>query len=1002
MCRLIYILIAVATASAAAEQQVQFNRDIRPILSDNCFKCHGPDKNVRKAKLRLDVAEEAYRTREEITPIVPGKPSDSEVVRRILASDPDDLMPPPKTGKRLTTEQKRLIEAWVAQGAKYEGHWAFTGPTRPALPSADADWCRNPIDHFIKARLDAEKLAPAPEADRRTLIRRVTLDLTGLPPSPRDVEEFVRSRDARAYEKLVRRLLQSERFGERMAVHWLDLVRYADTVGFHGDMPVSVWPFRDYVIRAFNDNMPFDRFTREQLAGDLLLNPTREQRIASAYNRLNRMSTEGGIQDKEYRAKYAADRVRTTSTVWLGATLACAECHDHKFDPFSTKDFYRFAAFFADLQEKGFYPNGTDKGDWGPAMMLASDKQYETLDAVQAKLEQLRKQRDEVTDESLTGGREEWEQRFVNADTNKLEWKLRDIVSATSLGGADLRIISNSIVQAEGPNPDNDTYVITFRPGEGEWTGVRLECLTDESLPGNRSARGGVGFSLTEIEFHVEENGQDRKLGIAGGSASVIETGLPFVAAFDGNPRTGWGLRHMSSRRQYAAFTFAKPISATSNTVLRVTLRHDSTIRRATIGKFRLAVSEVSDATHDTNGVPDDVLKALRAPREERTAKQRKTIAEFYRTIAPELRVLNGQVAAVEAQQSLLVDAIPTVLVSEATTPRTMRVLPRGDWMNDSGEEVEPWVPAFLKPLEKPVARATRLELAAWLTSAENPLTARVVVNRFWKLFFGAGLSRTLDDLGSQGEWPTHPALVDWLAVEFRESGWDMKHVIELMVTSATYRQSSTANKTAEERDPQNRLFARQARTRLDAEFIRDNALAIGGLLANQVGGPSVFPQQPEGYWAPLNFPKREFVLDRGDNLYRRGVYMHWQRTFLHPSLVAFDAPPREECTATRPVSNTPLQALVLLNDPNFVEAAVGLAREMRDEGGKTIESRIEWAYERAVARPAKEKEVALLAGMYREQLARHASEGRIASETTALTSVARAILNLHETITRY
>ena len=1002
MLRLTSILIAAVTLSRAAEPQVQFNRDIRPILSDNCFKCHGPDKNVRKAKLRLDLSEEAYRTRDEITPIVPGKPSDSEVVRRILTTDPDDLMPPPKSGKRLTSEQKRLIEAWVAQGAKYEGHWAFTAPTRPGLPSVNGDWCRNPIDHFIKTRLHAEKLAPAPEADRRTLIRRVTLDLTGLPPTPRDVEKFVNSNDPRAYEKLVRGLLQSERFGERMAVHWLDLVRYADTVGFHGDMPVSVWPYRDYVIRAFNENMPFDRFTREQLAGDLLLNPTREQRIASAYNRLNRMSTEGGIQDKEYRAKYAADRVRTTSTVWMGATLACAECHDHKFDPFSTKDFYRFAAFFADLQEKGFYPNGTDKGDWGPAMMLASDQQYEALDAIQAKLEQLLKQRDAVTDESLKAGREAWEQRFVDADTNKLEWKVRDIASATSLGGADLRIISNSIVQAEGPNPDNDTYVVTFRPEEGEWTGVRLESLWDESLPGNRSARGGVGFSLTEIEFHVEENGRAKKLSIAGGSTSVNEPALPFVAAFDGDPRTGWGVRHMGSRRQQAAFTLAQPISATSNTVLRVTLHHDAPIRRATIGKFKLAVSEVPDATHHTNGVPDDVLKALGKSGEDRTAKHEKTIAEFYRTIAPELRELNRRIAEVEAQQSLLVDAIPTVLVSEATTPRTMRVLPRGDWMNDSGEEVEPWVPAFLRPFEKGARRATRLELADWLTSAENPLTARVVVNRFWKLFFGAGLSRTLDDLGSQGEWPTHPALLDWLAVEFRESGWDMKHVIELMVTSATYRQSSTGSKIGEERDPQNRLFARQARTRLEAEFIRDNALAIGGLLANKVGGPSVFPQQPEGYWAPLNFPKREFVLDRGENLYRRGVYMHWQRTFLHPSLVAFDAPPREECTATRPVSNTPLQALVLLNDPNFVEAAAALAREMRAAGGETIEDRIDWAYQRAVARSAKEKEVALLAEMYRAQLARHASEGKVASETTALTSVARAILNLHETITRY
>src|SRR5688500_5015651 len=635
-------------------------------------------------------------------------------------------------------------------------------------------------------------------------------------------------------------------------------------------------------------------------------------------------------------------------------------------------------------------------------MMLASDKQYEALDALEAKLWTLREERDKITDEALSVGRQQWEQHVANLDTNKLEWKVQDIVSATSLGGADLRIISNSIVQAEGPNADNDTYVVTFQPGAGEWTGVRLETLTDESLPGNRSARGGVGYCLTEAEVHAEENGRSLKLKIDGGTASLNETGFPFVAAFDGNPRTGWGMRLGGSRRAYATFTFAEPLRTGSNTLLCVTLRQDSLIRRATIGKFRLAVTDVPNPTHHTNGVPDDVLKALREPVEDRSPKQRKKIAEFYRTIAPELRELNRQIAAVEAQQSLLIDTIPTVLVSEATAPRTMRVLPRGDWMNDSGEKVEPWVPAFLKPFEQPPVRATRLALADWLTSPDNPLTARAAVNRFWKIFFGAGLSRTVDDLGAQGEWPSHPDLLDWLAVEFRESGWDVKHIIELMVTSATYRQSSTGNKIAEERDPQIRLLAWQARLRLEAEFIRDNALAIGVLLVNKVGGPSAFPQQPEGYWAPLNFPKREYVLDRDDNLYRRGVYMHWQRTFLHPSLVAFDAPAREECTAMRPVSNTPLQALVLLNDPNFVEAAVALAQSMREHGGKTIDSRIDWAYQRAVARRARQKEVALLAEMYRKQDARHASGGQSASETTALTSVARAILNLHETITRY
>ncbi|MCI0746597.1 MAG: PSD1 and planctomycete cytochrome C domain-containing protein, partial [Verrucomicrobia subdivision 3 bacterium] len=916
------LLIFGLLSAPCAQRKIDFNRDIRPILSDNCFACHGFDQNKRKAKLRLDIAEGAYATRDNGVPVVPGKPDESLLIERVTATDTDDLMPPPKSGKRLTLEQINLLRNWIRQGGAYQGHWAFRVPVRPELPVVrDTAWGSNPVDAFILARLEQEKLAPASQADQRTLIRRVTLDLTGLPPEPDAVERFVRDRDPRAFEKLVRRLLDSERFGERMAVHWLDLVRYADTVGFHGDMPVSVWAYRDYVIRAFNSNMAFDRFTREQLAGDLLPNATREQRIASGYNRINRMSTEGGIQDKEYRAKYAADRVRTTSGVWLGATMGCAECHDHKYDPFLTRDFYQFAAFFADLREKGFYEDGTTKGDWGPAIPLPTERQQRELDRLDDLLAKLRARRDSVQDASLSSSRQKWEESILALDkSNRLEWTNQVILSAQSQAGADLIIESNEIVHAQGLNPDNDTYIVIVKPGPGEFTGLRLETLTDETLPGNRIARGGTTFILTDIE--IRSSDRYRPITILRASDDTDDPGFPVRSTFDRRPNTGWGTRNGGSKRHYAAYVFAEPLRATVDTRITLTLRHDSPVRRATIGKFKLALTSLPGPTHDKFGLPEDVLKAIREPPEKRSPEQQKKINSFYRRIAPELGEINEEIAGAETRRSLVIGAIPTTIVSEATTPRVMRVLPRGDWMNDSGSVVEPAAPHFLPQIEPAAGRATRLDLAAWLTSPENPLTARVVVNRFWKLFFGAGLCRTLDDFGAQGDTPSHPDLLDWLAVEFRDNGWNVKHIIELIVTSATYRQSSTDATAAEERDPQNRLFARQSRLRLEAEFIRDNALAIGGLLVNKVGGPSVFPYQPEGYWAPLNFPKREYVLDCEDNLHRRGVYMHWQRTFLHPSLVAFDAPPREECTAIRPVSNTPLQALVLLNDPNFVEAA--------------------------------------------------------------------------------
>jgi hypothetical protein len=524
---------------------------------------------------------------------------------------------------------------------------------------------------------------------------------------------------------------------------------------------------------------------------------------------------------------------------------------------------------------------------------------------------------------------------------------------------------------------------------------------------------------LTEVEVSAEARGHTKRIKIVEASADVNDPGQPIRATFDGQPETGWGVRYGHSKEHQAAFLFERPLRASRHTVIKVRLRQESEVRRATIARFKLALSTLAHPTHDRQGLPEDVLKALREAPEKRSEEQKKKVVSFYRRVAPELTELRRRLAALEAERSLLQASLPTVLVSEAVEPRTMRVLPRGDWMNDSGEVVQPAVPQFLSQTAAKSALASRLDLADWLVSPENPLTARAMMNRFWKLFFGAGLSRTLEDLGVQGEWPTHPELLDWLAVEFRESGWDMKHMIELIVTSTTYRQTSRSTPQLDERDPQNRLWARQNRLRLEAEFIRDNALAVAGLLVNQVGGRSVFPYQPEGYWAPLNFPKREYVLDRGDNLYRRGVYLHWQRTFPHPSLVAFDAPAREECTAARPVSNTPLQALVLLNDPNFVEAARVFGQNILRHGGRTFEKRLDWAYRKALARPPTAEESKLLARLYQAQLERYRRDAAAAkefvevgnrpgartirvAELAAWTSLAHALLNLHETITRY
>jgi hypothetical protein len=825
------IFASPAPAAEPAPKPVDFSREIKPLLVAKCYACHGPDGGKRKADLRLDVKTDALKK-----VLKPGDAAGSLLVQRITAEEKP--MPPKgaKTGP-LAPEQVELLRRWVEQGAKFDLPWAYIKPSRPALPEVKTKvWVRNAIDAFVAAAHEQQGYTPAPEADRVTLIRRLSFDLTGLPPTPEDVDAFVKDQGADAYEKVVDRLLASPHYGERMATYWLDMVRYADTAGYHSDNHRDVYLYRDYVIDAFNAGKPFDRFTVEQLAGDLLPNPTREQRVASGYNRLLQTTEEGGAQAKEYLAKYAADRVRNASVVWLASTMGCAECHSHKFDPFTNKDFYSFEAFFADLKET---PVGRQEQTPFPS------KEQETA------LRQL--------DERIAAARAPLDQQTPELDAAQAEWE-----------------------------------------------------KTLKAPPGGDPAKSA----------------------------------LP-----------------------------AKPL-------------------------------------------PADVTAALAVEGDKRTAPQKQAVSAYFRTIAPQLNAAREQLAKLEADKKQLTATIPTSLVSTAVPPRTIRLLPRGNWQDDSGEVMTPNVPAFLPPLDVKERRATRLDLAEWIVSRDNPLTARVLVNRLWKVMYGQGLVKSLDDFGTQGALPSHPELLDWLAVEFVESGWDVKHVLKLMALSSAYRQSSTAPREVRERDPNNVWLARQNRFRLDAEMVHDNALAVSGLLSPKIGGPSVKPYQPAGYWSYLNFPKREWMSDKGDSLYRRGLYTYWCRTFLHPSFAAFDAPTREECTVDRPRSSTPLQALALLNDPIYVEAARVFAERIVREGGATPADRLAWAYRRALSRDAKGEERELLLALYEKHLAEYKEEKEAAkklvgtgeypvpkdvdvAELAAWTSVARVLLNLHESITR-
>jgi hypothetical protein len=837
---------AFADNPDSVPDSIEFNRDVRPILSDNCFFCHGPDAKHRKAELRLDVREEALKN----GVLIAGKSSESKLVERILSTVSDEQMPPADSHKSLTERQKQILKKWVDQGAEYQLHWAYERPIKAEVPKN-----QNAVDVLVRQRCVEASIQPSAQADPRTLIRRLYYDLLGLPPTPEEVAAFVREcsddsgllsvvRCDTAYLALVDRVLQNRHYGERMAIHWLDVVRFADTIGYHSDNPRNVWPYRDWVIQSFNDNKPFDRFTLEQIAGDLLPDKSQETHVGSAFNRLLLSTEEGGAQPKDYEARMLTDRVRAIGAGWLGQTTGCAQCHDHKFDPIKTRDFYAMGAFFADIQEP------------------------------------------------IIGRRED------------------GIVVATEAEKSELARLDRVLADAKAKR---DSILPMLDVAQQQW------------------------------------------------EADVVAYGvtLPELAAD-------------------------------------------------------------SKAPEADKNVAKQVIDLLKKQVKSRKPKELSIIEAYFRSHVSKL-YLGEQEAFSKAQQSrqAFYDTLPKCIVSNSSPEkRTVRVLPRGNWMDESGEIVKPGLPEYLPRPRIEGRDLTRLDLAEWLVSRDNPLTARTVMNRLWRQCFGVGLSKVLDDLGAQGELPPNLELLDWLACEFMDSGWDFKHMVRTIVTSQTYRQSSNVSAEQLAIDPENRKHARQSTFRLDAELVRDNALAIAGLLSPKIGGPSVKPYQPEGYWENLNFPTRTYQADKDVSQYRRGLYTWWQRSFPHPSMLAFDAPSREECCAERTASNIPQQALVLLNDPTFVEAARVFATRILTESKGSSEERITWAWQQALQRKPRVEEMKTMLDLLGKHLEAYRKDAKSAEglvtignaplaesvdklELAAWTHIARVLLNLHETITR-
>ncbi|MGC1276195.1 MAG: DUF1553 domain-containing protein [Planctomycetaceae bacterium] len=1145
---LLFLFAAIGAASSPAADPIDFNRDVRRILSDNCFACHGPDEGQRPTELRLDVRDSAVAALESgVTAIVPGKPAESEIVVRITSDDEFVKMPPPDSHKKLTPREIELLTRWVEQGANYAPHWSYAKPERSPLPEVkDASWPRNPIDRFVLARMEAEGIAPTPEADRYTLCRRVYLDLTGLPPTPEEADAFVNDPSPDAYARLVDRLLADPAYGEHRARKWLDLARYADSAGYADDPPRTIWGYRDYVIRAFNANMPFDRFTIEQIAGDLLPEPTTDQLVATAFHRNTLTNNEGGTIDEEFRNVAVVDRVNTTAAVWMGTTMACAQCHTHKYDPITQTEYFEFFAFFNNTAD-------ADMRDESPLVELFTPQQKRDKAAWESEKRELEKRLSTPTSE-LLAGMADWE-ASVTAEPH---WTPVRPTAVTAGSGAATAIADDASVTVAA-NAETDVYTVVLPVGGEPLTALRLEALPDDSLPGGGPGHGGGNFVLSDVKatitlpktsrragrfVRIELPGKQRILALAevqvfdgeenvalagtasqsstafGGEAQraidgntngeyfdanstthtnesrrpwwevdlkanrpidrialsnrtdgdledrlagakltvldadrkpVFETTIaeapkpsaevalggprpvPHAAVFadfsqDGFPasaaidepdpeNTGWAIAPQQGKPHALTLIPKAAVDAPVGSTLTVTIEQASKHVRHTLGRFRFSVTADPNAAIRA-ALPQEVLASLAVPAEQRTAAQKDVLVRHYvAVVAPELQPVRDRLAEV-AKSLAGLKPVTTVPVLKQLPPDQRRVTKlqhRGNYL-DLGEVVTPGVPEAFPPLPGK-ASLNRLTLAKWLVSRKNPLTARVAVNRAWEELFGIDIVRPSEEFGSQGEPPSHPKLLDWLAVEYVESGWDTKSLFRLIVTSATYRQSADAPAELYTTDPENRLLARGPRFRLPAESVRDQALAAAGLLSKEMLGEPVRPPQPDLGLKAAFGGSTDWKTSAGEDRYRRGLYTTWRRSNPYPSMVTFDAPNREVCTLRRPRTNTPLQALVTLNDPVYVEAAQGLARRIVAGEGSPSD-KAAFGFRRCVTRPATEAELTALVALYEDAKAEFAAnpeaamklatdplgplaEGADVAEHAAWTVVANVLLNLDEMLAK-
>lgn len=1027
--------VAVVTAasfvrSSIAADEIDYARDVRPILSAHCFRCHGPDAGSREAGLRLDSRTDALRAGDSGQfAIVPGKPEASELIRRIDSRDADEVMPPPSSKKSLTAEQRRILKQWIASGADYQHHWAFVAPASQKQPQTQTpQWARNGIDHFVLARLEAAQLQPSPEADPLTLLRRVSLDLMGLPPTSQEIAAFLkdiglpeqvslmesRLRDPEklnvAYEAAVDRLLASPLYGERWARRWLDLARYADTNGYEKDRARTIWPYRDWVINALNRDLPFDQFTIEQLAGDMLPQATPEQRIATGFHRNTMLNEEGGIDPLEFRFHAMTDRVATTGTTWLGLTTGCAQCHTHKYDPLTQREYYQLMACLNNADEPDFDLPDAERDATYRRNLAEADR-------LQRELEQHWPIKVEQGDDPNLARNATIAQKFDGWLKQQRERAVRWTALRPTRATSNLPLLTvqpDDSVFASGDTSKYDTYELGFGPVSNDITALRLEALPDDRLPAH-----GPGMTYYEgtkgdfflSEFRVTVDGQPVRIRAATETYSKNRFGANPVnakLATDGDPQTGWAVDGRQGERHVAVFVLEKPLPASSAFALQMTFgRHFA----SSLGRFR--VSTTTDAREPSaTELADDIIERLLRADDSLPVADRQKLREVFLLQAPELKPQTDRIRQLRKRPA----ATATLVMQErpAENPRPTFVHHRGEFLQPT-DRVVAGVPAFLPQLPEGT-KANRLSFAKWLVSRENPLTARVTVNRHWSAFFGRGIVPSLQDFGVQGDLPSHPELLDWLAVRFMDDGWSQKRLHKLIVMSATYRQSSAllANSTCEKAqqvDPANKLWWHAPRVRLEAEVLRDSALRASGLLSAKLGGPSVYPPQPASVTTEGTYGAMPWNASTGEDRYRRSLYTFSKRTAPFAMLTTFDAPSGEACLARRDVSNTPLQALTLLNDVMFQEASQALGQSLASISGSTDE-KLRMLFVRTLSRPPLPAEQRELSAFYAAQKQRLESKqleaGKLAGsdspqaiEQAVWTILVRAVLNLDEFVTR-